>query len=180
MHFSMLIKRKDLWLLGTCCTFLMLASFKLNLWPLLHFRNNPSKLGLISPKTKIISPSGKELASLFEGLPVDPLISLNDMLGGKRHFPECGRTKQGVLRRLLDGINAYADTTCSAGSCGGTYWYDITAYCNTGGPCSGSYPYTSRDRILGDPNNGTQRTGDNCGTDAACGCAESTCPNGPP
>lgn len=127
----------------------------------------------------ILSSSGERLPSLFEGLPRNPLYSLDRI---QPRTPPCAKANslsRLPIFRLLASTPVHACGTCEiTGDCTGRYWQDVTLYCNTGGGCSGSYSYTVPYGSEGDL--GTTRTGGSCDGCSECGCAEFTCFNGGP
>jgi hypothetical protein len=124
-----------------------------------------------SIKSVMFSSSGQRLKTLFEGEPRDPRYSLKDILATRRALPKCGGKQDiSLLQRLFGSSVVYAG--CPFGGCGGTGWANFTDFCNTGGPCSGSYNSTTPDP---DSSFGSEYDHTYCGSSPACGCVSYAC-----
>jgi hypothetical protein len=125
----------------------------------------------------IISTSGQKLATLFDGLPHNPRFSLDRIVASNRQRSKCGQgaSKPDIMGRLFGGVTVYA-FSCpdNNGNCQGNGWVQYTNYCNTGGPCSGSYQDTRNDPYEGDCY-GFSYDGTYCGTAPTCGCQNYQC-----
>jgi hypothetical protein len=131
-----------------------------------------------SERVILVSQSGQQIPSLFDGLPRVPAYSLKQIdLENKNGRPSgpCkpgGPAKQSALGRLF-GTPVYA-SNCFPGLCGGTQWTLIRDNCDTGGLCSGLYNRAVWDP-MGDPCQGFAPNSGHCGTDCACGQSDQIC-----
>ena len=126
--------------------------------------------------TVVDSSSGLRLASLFEGQPHDPRLALEHVQ--PRPIP-CSKAESRAELPVLAGTTVHACGTClPTDGCLGKNWMQGTAFCNTGGGCSGSYEFAQPDPFHASPEVGFMRDGTACGGCSECGCAEPTCPNG--
>ena len=130
-----------------------------------------------SKKVISISQSGEKIPSLFDGLPHVPAYSLKQIDLMKKNRPEpckaSGTSKQGALRQLF-GISVVYAQSCFPGQCGGTMWTLVTANCEQGGECVGTYKYAQPDP-MGDPCQGFAPNSGHCGSNCACGQSDEIC-----
>ena len=144
-----------------------------------------------SIKSVVVSSSGQELTTLFEGLSPDPRYSVKDMLAIRRALPRCGKkpgrlqggqkssfvpqslliNTRDFLQRFFGNSEVYA-ANCLITFCGGYGWRQTTNSCDTGGPCSGSYLDVTND---GQSPNGFFQDSSHCGDIPQCGCWNLTC-----
>jgi hypothetical protein len=136
----------------------------------LVMRNHASTHASI--KSVFVSSSGQRLTKFFEESPRDPRYSSKAILATRRGLPKCGGKPEepDVLQSLFGSAVVYA--ACHAATCGGDGWVDRIDFCNTGGPCSGSYHNATTDPLspLGIFQDTTF-----CGTRPQCGCSIPTC-----
>ncbi len=130
----------------------------------------------------VMTPTGQNLSSLFDGLSPNPLYAPQEFAKHRRE-PRCGRQDQktlsdrvfGILSRvnLFKPVSVHAQ--CSTSNCSGEYRsYD---YLNCGGAaeCYGTVGLPGFDPAY--PDQGECRNGSNCGSAWWCGCNIKTCTN---
>jgi len=122
-------------------------------------------------KTVVVSSSGQNLVTLFDGSPVDRKFSAKSIIAKNAELPRCGQHNQASLLQSIFGPGVvYAN--CLLCSCGGSGWMTWEDNCNFGYPCSGNY-----DNVRGDPGSplGYLCLSTHCGLYSACGCDYDTC-----
>lgn len=117
-----------------------------------------------------VSESGQVLTAFFEGVPRNPLYSLEQMAAVSRRQSMCREINSaptGIFGRLFSIGTVYA---CGAANCGGSGWQEHETDCNFG-YCSGSYIVA---RPGGEnPCMGFQPLdGQHCGVECQCGQKE--------